>query len=57
MMFTATVPKKCLECVNLCAKPDYQYLNCIPKDQQDTHKKVAQEYQLVPFEHTIEAIF
>ena len=33
LLFTATVPKACLEVAELAVKKDYQFLNCIPKDQ------------------------
>jgi hypothetical protein len=39
-MFTATVSKACLDVAQIAVNKDYKYLNCIPKDQQNTHKKV-----------------
>jgi len=40
MMFTATVQKSLLDVANLAVRPNYEYINTIPKDELHTHKKV-----------------
>lgn len=57
LLFSATVPKKLTEIAMIAVKKDYTFLNCIPKDQQQTHAKVKQEYMICPIESTIHAIF
>jgi superfamily II DNA/RNA helicase len=57
LLFSATVPKKVAEVATIAVKKDYVFLNCIPKDQQQTHAKVSQEVMITPIESTIHAIF
>jgi len=57
LLFSATVPKKLTEVAGIAVKKDHVYLNCIPKDQEQTHSKVNQECMIVPIQSTIHAIF
>jgi ATP-dependent RNA helicase MSS116, mitochondrial len=57
LLFSATVPPSLIKVANIAVKPDYKFINTIPVNEQQTHKKVPQECQIVKFKDYFLAIF
>jgi len=57
MLFSATFPPKVQEVAGLVLRPGYQYVDTIPKEDEDTPDKIAQSYSVVATEDMISALW
>lgn len=56
LLFSATMPPALMEVCQIVVKPDFQYINTIPKSEQQTHKSVPQKFVVAPINDLLTSV-
>lgn len=48
-MFSATLSKEIIAVADGSLSRGYKHIDCVPKDESDTHLKIKQSYTIVPY--------